>query len=194
MSDPFIYAEFTQAREAGVSKAKTDSASAFPVPDGTGNHTVAGITYRLFVDLADEMGYAPTTNNFYNMVTNGIWNKIYNRQWHAAHADLINSQAIAQLVFQALWGGGPALHEWLVNEMQKFFKDRLEHDGKLGNNTATIINMFTANKAQELAYCMYVHEKRLQYLRSLKAYKANGKGWESRAEKLKAFNIKLIQG
>jgi hypothetical protein len=53
--------------EGGKSKAKTDRASAFPVPDGSGYHTNKGVTWETFLGSAKKVGYSPTIENFYKM-------------------------------------------------------------------------------------------------------------------------------
>jgi len=190
MSDPNVYLEFTKAREGGLSKAKTDSASAFPVPDGSGTHTNAGVTYRTFVEKSFKLGYATTPQNFYEMTTNGIWSKIYNEYWIESGASLIDSQAVANLIFQAMWGGG---HSELVKALQKFFSGALKVDGQLGKMTATKVNEMTAKSTiYEKMLMEYLHGERVKYLKSLSAFKANGKGWMARMDKLYEFNRNLI--
>jgi lysozyme family protein len=190
MSDPNIYIDFTHAREGGLSKAKTDSASKFPVPDGTGTHTNSGVTYKAYVELSSKLGYTPSVENFYKMIENGIWNKIYHNYWTESGADLIDSQAIANLIFQALWGGG---HSELVKALQKFFSGALKVDGQLGRMTATKVNEMTAKSTiYEKMLMEYLHNERVKYLKSLSAFKANGKGWMARMDKLYEFNRNLI--
>ena len=190
MSDSKVYLEFTKAREGGLSKAKTDSASKFPLPDGSGTHTNAGVTYKAFVELSSKLGYTPSVQNFYGMIENGIWEKIYNQYWVESGANLIDSQAIANLIFQALWGGG---HKELVKSLQKYFSGWLKVDGQLGQLTANKVNEMTAkNTIYEKMLMEYLHGERIKYLKSLSAFKANGKGWMARMDKLYEFNRSLI--
>lgn len=190
MSDPKIYLEFTKAREGGLSKAKTDSASKFPLPDGSGIHTNAGVTYKAFVELATKLDYKPSVENFYKMIDNGIWLKIYNYYWAESSASLIDSQALANLIFQALWGGG---HDELVKSLQKYFSGALKIDGQLGKITAAKVNEMTAKShIYEKMLMEYLHGERVRYLKSLAAFKANGKGWMTRMDKLYEFNRSLI--
>lgn len=190
MSDSSIYREFTKAREGGLSKAKTDSASKNPVPDGSGYHTNKGITWELFESLGAKLKYTPTPELFYEM-PDWLFDLIYEERWNTSGANLINSQPIAQLVFQSLWGGG---HDELVESIQRYFKGKLKVDGDLGNYTANAINDFTSNKTNEFIFHQYVYDSRMKYLQSLKAFKANGKGWTARMIKLFNFNIELLKG
>jgi lysozyme family protein len=185
MSDYKLYTGFTEAREGGLSKDKNDSASKFPVPDGSGYHTNKGITWEAFTRLSHDLGYSPTPDNFYNM-PDEIFNKIFEHYWNKSGANLIENQAIANIVFQALWGGG---HSRLVKDIQKLvgYKSK-QVDGDLGKWTATSINL-TKDKKE-----LYekIHQKRLDYLRSLKVYVKFGKGWEKRMKKLYDFNQQYL--
>ena len=189
MSDLNVYLEFTQAREGGLSSAKTDSASKYPLPDGSGIHTNCGVTYKTFVELHSKLGYDPSVKNFYEMKDNGIWNKIYNNYWIESGASLIDSQAVANLIFQAMWGGG---HSELVKSLQKYFQGALKIDGQLGEKTADKVNSTTDNYIYEKMLMEYLHGERVRYLKSLSAFKANGKGWMARMDKLYEFNRNLI--
>jgi len=178
MSDPNIYIDFTDAREGGLSKAKTDTASKYPLPDGSGIHTNCGVTYKAYVELSSKLGYEPSVKNFYQMKDNGIWDKIYHNYWQESGAHLIDSQAIANLIFQALWGGG---HEQLVKSLQKYFSGDLKVDGQLGQFTANRVNAMTSKShIYEKMLMEYLHGQRILYLKSLKSFKDNGKGWMAR--------------
>lgn len=190
MSDSSLYLEFTDAREGGLSKAKTDPACAYPVPDGSGTHTNCGVTYRAFAVLSSELGYEKSVVNFYDMKENGIWLKIYNHYWDKSGANLIDSQAVANLIFQALWGGG---HSNLVRSLQKYFSGKLKVDGQLGQITASVVNEMTIKShIYEKMLMEYLHGERILYLKSLPAFKLNGKGWMARMEKLYELNRNLI--
>jgi lysozyme family protein len=182
MSNFREYLEFTEQREGGLSKAKTDNASKYPVPDGSGYHTNKGITWETFERLSDKLGYEASPKIFYKM-PDEIFEKIFEYYWNLSGANLINNQAIANLVFQALWGGG---HKELVTKIQKYF--RLKVDFIIGKITASTINSFPDQKQ------LYntLHQARLDYLRSLKSYQDNGKGWERRMKKLYDFNQKYL--
>jgi lysozyme family protein len=196
MSNPSIYREFTKAREGGLSNALTDSASAFPCPerpDGTKGgtyHTNMGITWKAFTEILPKYGIKPTPKLFYEM-SDITFDIIYNYYWQQSGAGAVNSQAIANLVFQAMWGGGL---KFLVRDIQLFLRERgykISADGDLGPNTAKSINEYTKQNEKMLHEAVF--NARLAYLRSLKAYKANGKGWEARMQKLYKFNQSLIK-
>lgn len=191
MSDYKLYVEFTKIAEGGLSKAKTDTASKYPVPDGSGYHTNKGITWTSFKRLGSILGYNPTPALFYQM-PEWLFLKIFKHYWDSAKANLIKSQAMANIIFQSMWGGG---YKNLVTDIQNFLRlkgySKVIADGVIGNETAKAINNFSIKNEMELYE--YTHNERLKYLRSLSSYKDNGTGWESRMEKLKEFANILIQ-
>ena len=182
MSDYRLYLEFTEQREGGLSKAKTDTASKYPVPDGSGYHTNKGITWEAFESICPKVGYVPTPKLFYDM-PDEVFDAIFEYYWNKAGANLIENQAIANLIFQANWGGGL---KRLIIKIQKFFSLRV--DFILGKNTASMINNYPD---KSILYGI-LHQYRLDYLRSLKSYKDNGKGWEARMKKLYEFNQQYL--
>lgn len=185
MSDFRLYTGFTEAREGGLSKDKNDSASKFPLPDGSGYHTNKGITWETFTKLSDILGYSPTIQNFYEM-PDSIFDSIFEYYWNKSGANMIENQAIANIVFQSLWGGG---HSRLVKDIQRIigYKGK-QVDGDMWKWTATSINLSDDKKS------LYekIHQKRLDYLRSLKVYSKFGKGWEARMKKLYNYNQQYL--
>lgn len=195
MSDSAIYREYTKAREGGISKDKFDSAAKFPVPDGTGNHSCNGITWKTFVYLSHILGYEATPANFYSMADKNsesgaaLFGKIYNHFWEDAGANLVISQAISHYVFQGLWGGG---YQTMISDIQKFFKGAVKITCDMDEATAAKVNVFCGSKANELAFMLYCHKKRLLYLRGCRTYNKHKKGWEDRMARLQIFNTELI--
>lgn len=185
MSNHNYYLQFTKDREGGLSKDPNDSASKDPLPDGSGFHTNKGITWATFKRLGPICGYNPTIENFYKM-PDDIFEKIMEYFWKEAGANRIDNQAIANLVFQALWGGG---HKQLIEAIQTILglEKRLV-DGNLGPLTAMAINVHKDPKS------LYekIHQARLDYLRSLKVYPKFANGWESRMKKLFTFNQRFF--
>lgn len=192
MSDVKLYIQFTKVAEGGLSKAKTDSASSDPVPDGSGFHTNKGITWATFKRYASILGYKATPALFYEMPER-IFLGIFYGYWKSAGAHLINSQAMANIIFQSMWGGG---YKNLILDIQRYLINKgyskVELDGAIGPITASAINKETATKQKESELYNYTHDERLAYLRSLDSYKDNGNGWESRMKKLYTFAYTFI--
>jgi hypothetical protein len=105
--------QFLKLKEGGLSKDPSDSASANPVPDGSGYHTNKGVTWSTFVSNASELGYSPTPKNFYEM-PNSIWTKIWSKRFYKpmqkTESDLIN-----RTLSNWAWGSGTGGANALVN-------------------------------------------------------------------------------
>lgn len=182
MSDFKIYIDFTKIAEGGLSKAKTDTASKYPVPDGSGYHTNKGITWTTFKRLSNQLGYKATPELFYEM-PDGVFYDIFRHYWINSGAYYITNQAIANLIFQSAWGGG---NKPLVRHLQRFLSKN--DDGIIGPKTAKAVNTYPDQKNLYI----FLHNKRLSYLRSLRSYEANGRGWERRMKKLYKFNMEFL--
>lgn len=182
MSDFKIYIDFTKAREGGLSRDPHDTASKYPVPDGSGNHTNKGVTWEAFERILPKYGITPTPKLFYEM-SDKTFNIIFEHYWNSAGANKIENQAIANLIFQSHWGGGL---KQLVIKVQKYFK--MKQTFTVDQLTAKMINDFTSKKV----LYDYMHQWRLDYLRSTKTYKVHGPGWEARMKKLYEFNQRFL--
>lgn len=128
--------------EGGLSKAKTDSASSDPVPDGSGYHTNKGITWKTFKSMANIVGYTATPQLFYAM-PDSIWMAILKKgYWDKVQGNLLRSQSIAEMVTDAIWAGAYNA-KYAVKEIQSLLKSygyQIKVDGILGLNTASAIN------------------------------------------------------
>ncbi len=69
---------FIQQQEGGLSKAITDTASAHPVPDGSGYHTNKGITWQTWSGVFGTG--ADSIQRFYNM-SEEDWETIYKKYY-----------------------------------------------------------------------------------------------------------------
>ena len=107
---------FIKKAEGGLSRVKTDSASAHPAPwpyNGHSDwHTNKGVTYQTFAALAPKLGYAITPENFFAM-PDAIWYKIYKTYWDSAKGDLIDSTAIAIALVDWYYNGSAKPKTWL---------------------------------------------------------------------------------
>lgn len=69
--------DFIKLKEGGLSKDPNDSASKNPVPDGSGNHTNKGITWKTFNTLGNRLGYNGNDIKLFYEMPLSIWTKIY---------------------------------------------------------------------------------------------------------------------
>ena len=104
----------TKKEEGGLSRSKTDSASAHPsgcqITSGGVSasdwHTNKGVTWDTFISNASNLGYEANCRNFEVMPDN-IWRSIAKKgYWDPFYLDQYNSQAIANFIFQWAWGSG----------------------------------------------------------------------------------------
>lgn len=168
--------------EGGLSKAETDSARFYPVPDGSGFHTNKGVTWKTFESLAPYLGYEASAANFYRM-PDAIWYKIFKKgYWDQIGGDKIKSQAIANTLADFAWGAGPGTAAKVVQRVLG-----VTVDGVIGPKTIAAIN---TKKEKEL-FDKLVEAKKTFYL-TLPNQQANYTGWANRLEQEKKLNSALI--
>lgn len=111
---------FIRQVEGGLSRAKTDSASKDPVPDGSGYHTNKGITWTAWKKFAPSLGItnqAISIQRFYAM-SDSDWTYVFKKgYWDAIQGDQINSQSAADTLVDWAWGAGPGQ---AVKKLQQF--------------------------------------------------------------------------
>lgn len=176
-----------QAKEGGLSSDPNDSASANPVPDGSGNHTNKGITWTSFVAYGPQLGYNPTPALFYQMPDN-IWGLIYKKIfWDKfINGDQIKSDSIAILLVDFTFNAGYNAGKQLQKVLNANFGYHLTVDGQMGPQTLAAVNAVDQNKLLDL-----FQAARLHYYQNVVA--ANPKdqkfydGWISRANDVYAF-------
>ncbi len=165
--------------EGGLSKAKSDTASAFPVPDGSGYHTNKGVTWKTFVSLAPKLGYTATPKLFYDM-PDEVWSKIFKSSyWDIVRGDEIKSQAIADTLVDFAWGAGPGR---AVTQLQRYLKVRAS--GHMDDGTLRVLNQADETSVHD-GFSAY---KQNWYL-SLPNQQANYAGWKRRLTDL--YNVTL---
>lgn len=164
--------------EGGLSKHPADSASAYPVPDGSGYHTNKGITWQTFTTLAPTLGYQATPQLFYDMPEN-IWLSIYKvGYWDKIKGDQINSQPIADLLVQIAWGSGVRQAGLSIQRTLVSRGRSLNVDGVIGPITVSAINAESAKDEEGFYKDLWAH--RMSFLQGLQAFATFGKGWTRR--------------
>jgi len=135
--------------EGGLSKHERDSASRYPVPDGSGYHTNKGITWRVFSSIHGTG--ADAIHRFYQM-SQDDFREIYKLYWNGVKADRVESQVIAEYMADFAWGSGVAgasrqIQKWLNTQGFK-----VAVDGKIGNQTIGAINELIEDKGEKIAF------------------------------------------
>jgi len=180
--------EYILKWEGGLSKHQKDSASAFPVPDGSGYHTNKGVTWRVWSSVFGSS--KQSIKDFYEM-TDDKWLVIFNGFWKGVKADLIQEQIIADLWADFAWGSGVSRASI---EMQQFLNKHgysVVVDGIVGRKTIEQLNKFVKDKGVKWAFeAMYNH--RVDFLQSLKSFKTFGTGWMRRMSDFYLYASKQI--
>lgn len=173
--------------EGGLSSDPRDSCSklrsdVIDPKNGLGYHTNKGVCYSTWMSASKKLGFNPSGKSFVNM-TQSQWESIVkDLYWNPLNLDRVNSQAIAEILFQSNWGSGMGGAMVLVRFLQS--KLDIAQDGAIGNNTITKLNEVTKNKVAEKNLFKSLWERRLQYLQSLKSFDTYGRGWTTRMNDL----------
>jgi lysozyme family protein len=179
---PFILKE-----EGGLSKAKTDAASADPVPDGKGFHTNKGITWTTLKKFQSKLGVSDKTlvSVFYAMPPN-VWGMIFKLgYWDAVKGDQINSQAIADTLADWAWASGTTT---AIRKLQQFM--RLPINSRMDTATLQRLNSIS----DEAAFLESFSGFKKQWYLSLPNQSANYKGWAKRLDDLyESVKTKVVE-
>jgi len=184
-----IAAKIIEAGEGGLSRAKTDTASANPAPwtyKGYSDwHTNRGVTYSAFKTYSGPGTYAHTPENFFNM-PDSVWFTIFKKgYWDAINADNINSLPIAIYAVSWVWGSGKKGGTNLLVKMLK----------ELGYNTTESTVTSDLNKAVskygEQPILNKMLDVRAAFFKSLNQ-PSNLNGWLNRLERYRKALTELI--
>lgn len=192
--------------EGGLSADPRDTASRNPsmyvMPSGQFKglkvHTNKGVTFTTWQNYMGKLGKPVSSPQFINM-TRQQWIDIAKRlYWDGIKAPAVNSQGVAEILFEAIWGGGSAN---LVTAMQQYLNKKgvtdcsnrtLKTDGAMGTNTLCALNKYTKNKSNEEDLINFLTDKRLQYLKSLSSWGWAGSGWTNRVLAMKDRALALV--
>jgi lysozyme family protein len=175
--------------EGGYSSDPNDEArstSTSKLLNGHPIHTNKGITYATWLNSASTLGHPKTEQAFLNM-TSAQWGKIMKKFfWDYAWGDQIQSQAIAEILTEIVWGSGPRGLKPNVILLQKYLKDRGYDpkgiDGFMGNDTVKALNQFLYDKGAkgEKEIVDLIWNNRANQLKGYPTAKDHLKGWMNR--------------
>ena len=156
-------------------------------------HTYRGVAYASWKEYARRKGFAPTGKSFVNMTLAQWEDFLKTLYWDAIYGDFIKSQGIAEILFEAIWGGGS---KNLVVDLQTFLRKKgfnIAVDGAMGKQTYTAINEFTAkSNKNETELVKYLTAERLKYLQSLSDWSNYSKGWTRRLYEIQDQALKYV--
>jgi lysozyme family protein len=173
--------------EGGLSSDPRDSCSkkrsdVIDPKNGLGYHTNKGVCYSTWISASKKLGFDASGKAFVNMKANQWESIIKDLYWNPLNLDKVNSQAIAEILFQSNWGSGMGGAMVLV----RFMQDKIDvaQSGKMDATTITKLNEFTKNPINEKTLFKEIWNRRLDYLKSLKSFAVYGKGWTNRMNDL----------
>lgn len=199
-----LLTEFTKTAEGGHSADPRDNAlqSGHSGVLGRGYdnrfpnnfiHTNKGVIWSTYKEYCRIKRKTPSAQEFINM-TNALWEDIFKTLfWDRISGDLIKSQAIAEILMEAIWGGGSA---GMVRTLQKFLNSKgakLVVDGVMGANSAKALNAYATTKARETEIVDLLLNQRLTFLQSLGDWVHYGVGWTDRVNKLRTKALDYIK-
>jgi lysozyme family protein len=173
--------------EGGLSSDPRDSCSkkrsdVIDPKNGLGYHTNKGVCYSTWLTASKKLGFDASGKSFVAMKQSQWESIVKDLYWNPLNLDKVNSQAIAEILFQSNWGSGMGGAMTLVRFMQE--KINLAQTGKMDTLTITKLNDYTKNPAKEKSLFKDIWQRRLQYLQSLKSFSTYGKGWTRRMNDL----------
>lgn len=156
-------------------------------------HTYRGVAYASWKEYARRKGFVPTGKSFVNMTLAQWEDFLKTLYWDAIYGDFIKSQGIAEILFEAIWGGGS---KNLVIDLQTFLRKKgfnIAVDGAMGKNTYTALNEFTSkSNKNETELVKYLTAERLKYLQSLSDWSNYSKGWTRRLYEIQDQALKYV--
>jgi lysozyme family protein len=190
MADYKLILPYVKVEEGGLSSWQKDSAKDNPSPfqnlkKGTVDygyyyHTNKGVLWTTFVAYSKKNNI-PVVGKNWLYLSDDTWKKILKSlYWDSINADKINSQGIAEILFEAVWGGtSEPLYIYLQNYLREKNYD-IKSDGIIGVNTIKALNDYTKNKDKEIQLIKDLTKKRFEILKSLGGWKTASKAWSRR--------------
>jgi lysozyme family protein len=185
MANLDLILEHVKVSEGGLSSDPRDNASSFPSSTYDPKtrkpyHTNRGVTYRTYVNYCNINKRKPTDTEFIKMDAT-LWRNILRSLYVTPfRLEEINSQGVAEIIFEAHWGGGGNEMEL---DLQRYLREKgfnIAVDGQIGNQTLTSVNKYTKSKTNEIDLIKYMTKERLVYLKSLKDWPTYKVGWSKR--------------
>ena len=187
--------DYIKRWEGGLSKDQRDQAARFPVPDGSGYHTNKGVTWQTFSSLAPKLGYTATPALIYQMPDN-IWLKIYKvGYWDTVQGDKINSQAIAELCADWVWGTGGYAIKLIQQALNKLgVYPPLPGSYTFGPQTLKNMNELIKKKGEKAVFeaLFAARQKFMLELGAKPAYAMFNTGWQRRINDFYNYASKLV--
>jgi len=155
-------------------------------------HTNKGIIWGTWVAWSKKKGIPVDAQRWYKM-SDADWESVMKTLfWDSVYGDKINSQAIAEILFEAVWGGSA---KSLIVYLQTYLRNQglnVAVDGAMGKETYTALNEFTKNDKKHAQLIKDLTAKRLATLKTLGSWSWAGKAWTRRLEEIQEAGLKYI--
>jgi len=193
MADHRKILEHVKSHEGGYSADPVDNASSDPSPiigldkryPSLPVHTYRGVTWRTWKNYSAKKGMAVSADKFAGMSL-AVWEDLLKTwYWDSIQGDSIKSQGIAEMIFEAVWGGGA---QRFNIDLQTYLQKRgydIKADGAVGPKSVAALNAYTKSKKNEEDLILYLTNKRLEYLQGLDDWWKYRAGWSRRLVELK---------
>lgn len=156
-------------------------------------HTNKGIIWSTWVAWSKKKGIPVDAQRWYRM-SDADWEDVMKTLfWDSIDGDKINSQAIAEILFEAVWGSGNA--KSLIIYLQTYLRNagyNIGVDGVMGKQTYTALNEFTKNDKKHAQLIKDLTAKRLTQLQSYSSWSWAGKAWTRRLYEIQEAGLKYI--
>jgi lysozyme family protein len=198
MANLDLILQHVKVSEGGLSSDPRDNASSFPSSTYDPKtkkpfHTNKGVTYRTYVNYCNINKRKPTDTEFIKM-DDKLWKSILRSLYVAPfRLEEINSQGVAEIIFEAHWGGGGNEMEL---DLQRYLRQKgfnIAVDGNIGNATLKAVNDYTKSKNNEIDLIKYLTKERLAYLKSLKDWPTYQGGWTKRVLEVEKRALAFVQ-
>jgi len=155
-------------------------------------HTNKGIIWGTWVAWSKKKGIAVDAQRWYKM-SDADWESVMKTLfWDAIDGDKINSQAVAEILFEAVWGGSA---KSLIVYLQTYLRQaglNVKVDGLMGKNTYDALNEFTKNDKKHAQLIKDLSAKRLATLKTLPSWSWAGTAWTRRLNEIQEAGLKYI--
>jgi lysozyme family protein len=155
-------------------------------------HTNKGIIWGTWVAWSKKKGIAVDAQRWYKM-SDADWESVMKTLfWDSIDGDKINSQAIAEILFEAVWGGSA---NSLIVYLQTYLRQaglNVKVDGLIGKNTYDALNEFTKNDKKHAQLIKDLSAKRLETLKTLPSWSWAGTAWTRRLDEIQEAGLKYI--
>ena len=161
-------------------------------------HTYRGVAYASWKEYGRVKGFQPTGKSFVNMTLAQWEDFLKTLYWDRVLGDKINSQGIAEILFESVWGGSS---KSLVLYLQTYLRQKnftnnkgetISVDGAIGKNTVEALNKLTKNSKMEIQLIKDLTAKRLSTLQSLSDFSWAGKAWTRRLYEIQDQALKYV--